>query len=249
MFLPIGGGAKVKITKEMYSTIEVQYRQKVSSAMPSHFLYTIGLAAAINSGRNMSGKKKFTSLVAKQIPIKTKITKDSDHDGIVDTVDVCPTRPGLLGNKGCPVVMETEKKTYGQPVVSRKNIYNQQRLDSMSGLLNVLGRNILFENNSHDINPASYPSLDAIVHFLVENSSLQMIIEGHTDNIGSAKNNLILSERRARSIRDYLALKGVAESRISTKGYGESKPLNLNRSTKDRMLNRRVEFEVMNAKN
>ena len=69
-------------------------------------------------------------------------------------------------------------------------------------------------------------------------------VEGHTDNVGSPEYNQGLSERRAYSVRDYLASQGVTPSRISAIGYGEARPKSSNDTPEGRQLNRRVEIHI-----
>ncbi len=71
---------------------------------------------------------------------------------------------------------------------------------------------------------------------------MEAIIEGHTDNIGSEEYNLSLSNRRANSVGEYLRSKGIAEYRLSSYGYGMSKPIATNETEESRQKNRRVEI-------
>ena len=71
------------------------------------------------------------------------------------------------------------------------------------------------------------------------------MIEGHTDNKGKASKNMELSDRRARSVLNYLVGKGVASERLDAQGYGDSKPVASNKTSKGRAANRRVEFHIV----
>ena len=79
---------------------------------------------------------------------------------------------------------------------------------------------------------------------LAEHPALKLTIEGHTDDQGDAAQNLTLSERRAGSVRDYLVDQGVPSSRITARGYGESRPKDTNSTPEGRQLNRRVEIHI-----
>ncbi|MDF1549828.1 MAG: OmpA family protein, partial [Bacteroidales bacterium] len=70
-------------------------------------------------------------------------------------------------------------------------------------------------------------------------------MSGHTDNIGTVEANKLLSEQRANEVKQYLVAKNIIESRIVSKGYGESKPLAGNDTEEGRQLNRRVEFTIL----
>jgi outer membrane protein OmpA-like peptidoglycan-associated protein len=75
--------------------------------------------------------------------------------------------------------------------------------------------------------------------------NLQVTIEGHTDNVGNPTDNLILSQNRAKSIYDYLVSKNIDKSRLSYKGYGETKPIASNSTADGRAKNRRTVFKVI----
>jgi len=101
-----------------------------------------------------------------------------------------------------------------------------------------------FEFNKSTLTPEAYPILDHSAEVLRENPSLKVEIQGHTDNIGSDNYNQKLSEARAKTVKDFLTKNGVDASRLTTVGYGESKPIADNNSDAGRAQNRRVEFKV-----
>ena len=105
-------------------------------------------------------------------------------------------------------------------------------------------RNILFETDSYMLQPESEAELDRLVDFLKTNPNLSVIIEGHTDNQGSTAHNQKLSENRAASVLNYLVEKGIAKSRLSSKGFGDTMPIASNDTEKGRSLNRRTEVEL-----
>jgi len=87
--------------------------------------------------------------------------------------------------------------------------------------------------------------LDAVVDVLVnDRPDVKVEIIGHTDSVGPSEYNQLLSERRAESVKAYLAERGVAAERISVAGYGESRPRTSNDTVEGRRLNRRVEIKV-----
>lgn len=105
--------------------------------------------------------------------------------------------------------------------------------------------NILFENNSDVLLPISYNSLDDLIVYLENNRGLTINIIGHTDNIGKTYTNQILSEKRAKSVANYLIFNEIHISRIKTIGKGESQPILENNTLEGQQLNRRVEFEII----
>ncbi len=105
--------------------------------------------------------------------------------------------------------------------------------------------NILFDTNSDEFDNASKIVLDNFIEFLVDNNTIKISIQGHTDNIGSSSLNLDLSNRRAKAIENYLLLKGITQNRMKSKGYGASKPVSDNNTEQGRALNRRTEFVII----
>lgn len=106
-------------------------------------------------------------------------------------------------------------------------------------------KNIFFASNAFALQPESLTELNQLVDFMAKNPSLKLEIGGHTDNVGSDAANLSLSEKRAKSVYDYLIEKGIDKNRLSYKGYGASAPLVPNDSDTNRAQNRRTAFKVI----
>ncbi|QHT72199.1 OmpA family protein [Rhodocytophaga rosea] len=143
--------------------------------------------------------------------------KDTDGDGVYDDEDICLTVPGIIANRGCPEIKAEEK-------AALKKAFD----------------NLLFETGKDVIKTSSYSSLNDLAKVLVNNPQANLHLEGHTDNVGEDDANLTLSQNRSESVKRYLVSKGVTEERITTDGFGESKPVADNDSDKGRSLNRRV---------
>ncbi len=101
---------------------------------------------------------------------------------------------------------------------------------------------VQFEQSSYILLPQSFPELDKLVHTLQANPEWRIELIGHTDNVGDPRINQTLSEYRARVVMNYLTRHGIAENRLSAKGYGGSRPVADNATEADRAKNRRVEF-------
>ncbi len=108
----------------------------------------------------------------------------------------------------------------------------------------IVLQNVQFESNQSVILPISYDELNRVRIFLNENQTVQIEIQGHTDDVGTEADNSQLSEDRAMAIKTYLVEKGVAADRISAVGYGESKPIADNATEAGRAKNRRVSFII-----
>jgi outer membrane protein OmpA-like peptidoglycan-associated protein len=105
--------------------------------------------------------------------------------------------------------------------------------------------NVFFDFDKWDLRPESYVELNRVVDLLRENPAIEIEMSAHTDSKGSDDYNFRLSDERARSVREYILLKGIDATRIQSKGYGETKPVASNDTDENRQLNRRVEFTIL----
>jgi outer membrane protein OmpA-like peptidoglycan-associated protein len=106
----------------------------------------------------------------------------------------------------------------------------------------IVTHGILFDTGKDVIKAESLPTLKMILGILVNDPELKFSIEGHTDNQGNKGINQPLSEKRSAAVKKWLTGKGIATARLKTKGLGDSKPLDSNKTTEGRANNRRVEF-------
>ena len=144
---------------------------------------------------------------------------DADNDGVNDEEDKCPNLAGVRENQGCPVISEEITKKVG-----------------------MAAKNILFVTGSAKLQKSSYKGLNDVVKILQDNPDMKLSIEGHTDNVGSDDKNQVLSENRANTVKDYVVSKGIDASRITSSGFGETKPLADNKTAAGRQQNRRSEL-------
>lgn len=146
---------------------------------------------------------------------------DSDGDGVADKDDKCPELAGTPENNGCPEVKEEDK---------------QILKDALHG--------INFETGKAVITEESNEVLDRVVSLMKLNPLFKLEIEGHTDSQGDDAMNMELSQKRANAVKQYLVDKGVDASRLTAKGYGETKPVADNETAEGRAENRRVELKI-----
>jgi outer membrane protein OmpA-like peptidoglycan-associated protein len=111
------------------------------------------------------------------------------------------------------------------------------------GLLLTLG-DVLFEFDKATLKPGVMQKLYPLVTFLREHPARQVVIEGHTDSIGSEAYNLDLSQRRAQAVRDFLIQNGINADQIVSRGLGKGVPVASNDTEAGRQLNRRVEITI-----
>jgi len=112
--------------------------------------------------------------------------------------------------------------------------------------VNIAAKNVFFATGSYKLLPKSYKSLNEVADILKGDDLLKIQIDGHTDSQGDDAKNQILSQNRAKAVRDYLVSKGVPEARTNFTGYGETKPVADNKTAAGRAKNRRVEMTVTN---
>jgi outer membrane protein OmpA-like peptidoglycan-associated protein len=105
--------------------------------------------------------------------------------------------------------------------------------------------NVFFERSKDVLLSSSYPELERLIKLLTENPSIQIELHGHTDNLGGVKENQVLSENRTKRVASYLAEHGIDKARLTSKGFGGSKPIVPNTNEENRKKNRRVEFVIV----
>jgi OOP family OmpA-OmpF porin len=105
--------------------------------------------------------------------------------------------------------------------------------------------NVFFDFDKFDLRAESFLELDRVVELLKENPGIEIEMSAHTDSKGADDYNMTLSDNRAASVKQYIIGKGIAQVRIVSKGYGETKPVATNETDDGRQLNRRVEFRIL----
>jgi len=134
-------------------------------------------------------------------------------------------------------------------LLDEKEKSSPQELDIPLHKLNVgkevVLRNVFFNLDSWEILPKSELELNRLVELLKTQSNLKIEIGGHTDNTGSEEHNLNLSKNRAKSVCDYLIMKGISKDRLTYKGYASYKPIDTNANEIGRSRNRRTEFKIV----
>jgi outer membrane protein OmpA-like peptidoglycan-associated protein len=118
----------------------------------------------------------------------------------------------------------------------------QEKLDLTTLLKDV---RIGFELNSTQLDREARITLDKVAEIMKKARQIRITINGHTDNIGNANNNMILSQKRATSVLEYLVSKGVERNFLIAKGFGETQSITENSTAEGRRKNRRIEFQIM----
>lgn len=172
---------------------------------------------------------------------------DSDGDGVVDGTDQCPNTPRgtPVNSVGCPLDSDGDGVTddkdqcpdtpRGQKVDAR-GCHVIFSMDSLEG--------VTFAFNSSELTSIATSRLDEAVEMLKADTSVRVLVEGHTDSTGADAYNMDLSQRRAESVVRYLTANGIQMSRLSSVGRGESSPVADNDTDEGRARNRRVDFII-----
>jgi OOP family OmpA-OmpF porin len=170
----------------------------------------------------------------------TKPVLDSDGDGVPDYMDRCPDTPKgvTVDAKGCP--LDTDGDGVADYLDKCPNTPKGATVDAR-GCWTYAAR-VMYDFNSAEIKSEAYPMLNEAVSILKKNPEMKVEIDGHTDNRGSAAYNMNLSERRAKAVMKYFVDHGIAAERLTTKGFGFTKPAASNATKEGRAKNRRVEL-------
>ena len=149
---------------------------------------------------------------------------DTDGDGVLDKDDKCPAVKGPASNNGCPIAEPTEE------AIKKLNEY---------------AKTILFDTGKASFQKQTFPVLQSITAILKEYPNAKFSIEGHTDNTGKAAANQKLSEERAAAVKNYLVENGIATDRLTSSGFGQTKPMDSNKTKEGKANNRRVEVKLV----
>ncbi len=179
---------------------------------------------------------------------------NADGDALADKDDLCPDEPGPIGAQGCPdrdgdLVPDFRDECPDDPMDAEADPRRSNGCPSNIVLtteaIKILDR-VYFEYNKATIKKVSYEILDGVAKVVLDNPDILLVeVGGHTDNVASDDFNLDLSQKRAEAVRDYLIGRGVDPERLVAKGYGETAPIDTNKTTKGRANNRRVEFQML----
>lgn len=148
--------------------------------------------------------------------------EDTDGDGVIDLEDECPNTAGPVENKGCPVLEKEEEEIL------------KTAFDNLEFLT---GKSVIVEE--------SKPSLIELAGLLKKKSEWKLQIAGHTDNVGKAQSNLVLSKKRAEAVRDFLVEQGIESDRMNVLYFGQTQPIDTNDTPEGRQRNRRVEMTII----
>jgi OOP family OmpA-OmpF porin len=183
----------------------------------------------------------------------TGCSLDADNDGVVNSIDECPDTPSgtSVNARGCPVqasdadgdgVMDTMDECADTPTTDRVDAKGCSVIEDVEVFAEL---DILFDNNSSQINNRSSELITEFVEFMQRYPNTTAIIEGHTSAVGNSAYNQVLSQRRADNVRQMLINDyGIDASRLQAVGFGESRLKFTENNAESHRLNRRIEARV-----
>ena len=160
----------------------------------------------------------------------------------------------IVASDGLTAYFASDKSGYGQedifwfelPESAQPNKVDGLELDiiSQESGSEIILENVYFAHNSYVLDESSFEELDNLIAYLHKHPEINIIIEGHTDDVGGEEANQLLSENRAKAVYMYVLDAFITKERLTYKGYGESKPLDANDSEEGRAQNRRTSFRI-----
>lgn len=164
------------------------------------------------------------------------LDSDSDGDGLSDYDEI-------MTYKTNPMNSDTDNGSVSDKMeIDRGTNPLDPEDDIIKINVPIVLEGITFAKNKADITPESAATLQFALHTMLTYPDISVLIGGHTDNVGNDVTNQLLSQRRAEAVKAWLVSNGIAESRITAVGFGESQPIVPNDSEENKRINRRVEF-------
>ncbi|HPU46354.1 MAG TPA: OmpA family protein [Bacteroidales bacterium] len=227
------------IKNESIGGMDFYYFPLYNEAKPEEVILIKGNLKSDDTTKPIKATVQIKSMESKHI---TFIPVDEDGDYVAS----------LLKNEDYLLTIKGEDIVYQSTYVAAKDsitapvIKLEMEVQPIEVGKHYRLHNIYFAFNSADILANSQKVLDEFIVFLNDHPTLQIGIEGHTDNVGSDEFNLILSENRAKAVYNYLVNNGIDANRLQYKGFGESSPIATNDTEEGRAMNRRTEFVILN---
>ena len=239
----IGLGKDWRIVTELtYSTVNSDHLDGrtgdlgglFGQKLDSYFVFDGGFLYFFETGT----KSKYCDLYDGIISVKNADTKENslvDYSKIADIVKQYSGNNTDVDYSKIEDIVKRNSATFAAAGVPSKG----------SNANNWVLLGINFDSGRTTFRPEAYPILINAAQILLTNPEIKVEIQGHTDNVGSAETNKKLSLDRAEVVKRFLIAKGVDGSRLSTVGFGDSRPISNNKSTEGKAFNRRIEFKVL----
>ncbi|MCK5663783.1 MAG: OmpA family protein [Thiotrichaceae bacterium] len=183
---------------------------------------------------------------ATQLLAQNSYLKDSSAAYVKNSLGECwitrtlPADEVKCGSMPEEMVATAEPEPAPEPVMAVAPVVTDEPV--IKEVINLKG--VTFKTGSDEINSSSYVRLNISAVDLVRNPELNVIVAGHTDNVGDSGFNRELSQKRAESVKAYLINKDIDASRLTARGFGDSEPATTNDTAEGRAKNRRVELRI-----
>jgi OmpA-OmpF porin, OOP family len=193
--------------------------------------------------------KECATTVVNPVTGRTDCVADSDGDGVPDNLDQCPgTPPGTkVDDKGCPIgTQDSDGDGVPDSADQCPDTPTGAKVDAQGCALEqtLVHQDVNFESGSAVLTGQATHVLDRIAAAMRGQKNIHLEIDGYTDNTSTAKFNMVLSQQRAESVKQYLIGQGIDATRMSTQGFGDTHPMVSNNDEAGRAVNRRVEFKI-----
>lgn len=188
-------------------------------------------------------------------PLSTMVTL-SPLDGTVSTVSTTDQKKGtflvsLASDRQYALTVDKEGYLFYSQNFDMPNVPSDKPFEIIIDLQKVnIGssivlENIFFDSDKFTLKAESDAELEKLLAFMKQNKTVKIEVAGHTDNVGAAAYNQTLSKNRAEAVKTYLTTNGISADRVTSEGYGDTKPLSTNDTEVGRAKNRRTEFTVL----
>lgn len=224
--------------KEGFGGLDIYQFETPEHALPKQVTYVKATVRNAETKAVINADIKISTLVGVVYPIK-KRTSDGSFLiclNVGNAYSLQVTEPGFVMNS-----LHFEPKASND----RKAIVLDIDLEPIKHGASMVLENVFFESNSFELLETSTAELDELVLMMQQQPNIRIEISGHTDNVGTSEYNLNLSQQRAQSVAKYLFNKGIANHRIVSKGFGDTKPITENDTDAGRSQNRRTEFKIL----
>ena len=209
-----------------------------SDVRPAKTLWVKGKVYDIKTNKGLPSSVELTDLATQEVLSKVQ-TDETGH--YLVTLPVGKDYAFNVNRKGYLFYSENFSLSNNSDSVFNIDI----PLQPLEANASIVLRNIFFDVNKFDLKPQSTSELDKLVVLLRDNPTLRIQLSGHTDNVGKAEDNLVLSNNRAQAVVKYLVAHGIEQQRLTFKGYGATQPVADNATEEGRAKNRRTELKVI----
>ncbi|HEY2722278.1 MAG TPA: OmpA family protein [Chitinophagaceae bacterium] len=189
-----------------------------------------------NTEQGFTNKWHHCAMIYKNNQLKFYV--DQSRVLVVPNVGFAPTGFGFggIGSQDNPIIFTNVRAAKG----GKMNMIGKKFTESK-----IVTHGINFDVDKASLRPESMGTLNMIIQVMKDNPDLKFEVDGHTDNTGTAAHNLVLSQQRADAVKAQLIQMGIDASRLTSKGFGDTKPIGDNNTVEGKANNRRVEFVKM----